>query len=275
MRKIFPLGLRVGLRDADELEEPGAEGIVVGADPRARLPESVHRGPAALVAEVREVAIDVVELGRPLPRLDAAATRDPHGRVRLLERLRPDVGVADLRVLAVERKDVRPRPRLHHQVVRLVVPVAQGGRVDPVREVHVHRGANGETSHEPAAREQIEHRELFGHAQRRIVGGEAVAEHDERRLRRSPRQRGGHQVGRRHEPVGVVVVLVDAQAIEALLLGELELVQELLIEPPGLLGVVEMVRNVDPDRSVLPLEVFGQKPVRHEVEEADFHGDSG
>src|SRR3989449_11459231 len=36
-----------------------------------------------------------------------------------------------------------------------------------------------------------------------------------------------------------------------------------------------MMGNVDPDRSVLSLEVVGQEPVRHEVEEADFHGDSG
>jgi hypothetical protein len=159
--------------------------------------------------------------------------------------------------------------------VRLVVPVAQGGRIDPVGEVHVHRRADGEARHEPAAREQIEHREFLGHAQRRVVRREAVAEHDERGLRRAPRQGRRHDVRGRHEAVGVVVVLVDAQAVEALLLGELELVQEFLVESLRLLGVEEVVRDVDPDRSVLPLEVVGQKPVRHEVEEADFHGDLG
>src|SRR5262245_30258094 len=75
--EIFALGLRVGLRHAHELQEARSERVVVGADARDRLPEAVHGGAAALVAEVREVAVDVVELGRPLPRLDAAAAGDP------------------------------------------------------------------------------------------------------------------------------------------------------------------------------------------------------
>jgi len=154
--------------------------------------------------------------------------------------------------------------------VCLVVAIAQGRRVDPVGEVHVHRRADREAGDEPAAREQVEHRELFGHAERRIVGGEAVAEDDERGLRRPPRQGRRHEVRRRHQAVGVVVVLVHAQAVEALRLGELQLVEELLVEAPRLLGVVQVVRHVDPDRPVRPLEIVGQEPIGHEVEEADF-----
>src|SRR5207245_8822353 len=90
VREIFALGLRDGLRDAHELKESRAERIVVGADPRDRLPEAVHRGPAPLVAEVREVAVDVVELRRPLTRLNAPAARVPHERARLPELPRPN-----------------------------------------------------------------------------------------------------------------------------------------------------------------------------------------
>jgi hypothetical protein len=159
--------------------------------------------------------------------------------------------------------------------VRLVVPIAQGRRVDPVREVHVHRRADRKAGDEPAAREQVEHRELLGHAERRIVRGQAVAEDDERRLRRPPRQRRRHEVRGGHQAVGVVVMLVHAQAVEALRLRELQLVQELLVQAAGLLGVVQVMRDVHPHRPVLPLEVLGQKSVRHQMEEADFHGDSG
>jgi len=62
---------------------------------------------------------------------------------------------------------------------------------------------------------------------------------------------------------------------EALRLGELQLVEELLVEASGLVGVVQMARHVDPDRPVRPLEVGRQESIGHEVEEADFHGDSG
>src|SRR5262249_36210293 len=58
VREVLALGLGVGLRHADELEEARAERIVIGADARARLPEAVHGGLAALVAEVREIAVD-------------------------------------------------------------------------------------------------------------------------------------------------------------------------------------------------------------------------
>ena len=50
--------------------------------------------------------------------------------MRLLQRLRPDVRVANLRVLAVEGEHVGPRPRLHDEVVRLVVPVAKFMSID-------------------------------------------------------------------------------------------------------------------------------------------------
>src|SRR5438876_2615585 len=75
--------------------------------------------------------------------------------------------------------------------------------------------------------------------------------------------------------VGVVVVLVHAQAVEALRLGELQLVEELVVEAVGLLGIVEVVGHVHPHGAIAILEVLGQEAVRHQVEEADFHGAPG
>ena len=71
------------------------------------------------------------------------------------------------------------------------------------------------------------------------------------------------------------MVLVHTQPVEALRLGKLQLVEEFLIEAARLLGVVQVVRHVHPDRPVRPLEIVGQESIGHEVEEADFHGDSG
>src|SRR3989441_13172893 len=64
VREVEALRLGVGVRDAHELQEPRTVRVVVGADARDRLPEPVHRRLAALVAVVREVAVDVVELRR-------------------------------------------------------------------------------------------------------------------------------------------------------------------------------------------------------------------
>ena len=59
-------------------------------------------------------------------------------------------------------------------------------------------------------------------------------------VRRAPGQRGRHQVRRGHEPVGVLVVLVDADAVEAEAVGELELVEVPLVVLGDLDRVAEL-----------------------------------
>jgi len=67
------------------------------------------------------------------------------------------------------------------------------------------------------------------------------------------------------------VVLVHAEPVEALRLGELQLVEELVVEAAALLRVEEAVRRVHPDRPIPPLEVLREEAVRHQVEEANLH----
>src|SRR5262249_24784600 len=86
----------------------------------------------------------------------------------------------------------------------------------------------------------------------------------------APRQRRGHDVRRRHHAVGVLVVLVHADGIEAELVGVLEHVEVLVIELVAANGIVEMVRYVDPDAVVAFAEVGRQPAVGHEVEEAEL-----
>ena len=45
----------------------------------------------------------------------------------------------------------------------LVVAVAEGGRVHPVGEVDVLAAADREAGDQPAAADDVQHRELFGH----------------------------------------------------------------------------------------------------------------
>ena len=68
------------------------------------------------------------------------------------------------------------------------------------------------------------------------------------------------------------MVLVDADAVEAELVGFLELVQVLVVDLMAAHGVVQLSRGqVDPDAVVALPEVVGQVWVRHQVEEVKFH----
>ena len=97
-------------RDADELQEAGAIWIAVLAQARHFAPEAVHRRLAVLVAEIRQIRVDVVHARAPLPRLDRAAAGNPHRRMRLLHRARPDVHIALLVIAAVEGERLRLLP---------------------------------------------------------------------------------------------------------------------------------------------------------------------
>src|SRR5262249_5192432 len=87
--ELHCLGAAVG--DADKLQQPGAIRVPVLAEPGHLVPEPGHCRLAVLVAEIRQVGVDVVHLRTPLPGLDRAAAGNPHRRVRLLNGARPDV----------------------------------------------------------------------------------------------------------------------------------------------------------------------------------------
>ena len=88
-------------------------------------------------------------------------------------------------------------------------------------------------------------------------------------------ERRRRQVGRRHQPVPVLVVLVHADAVEAHRVGVLELVEVRAVAPAGDLGI-EQLDGMSTHTLPMPLpEVVGQLRVRHEVEPADLHGAAG
>ena len=259
------------LGHADHLREARTIGIAVLAEPGHLLPEALHDVLGHLVAVVGEVAEHVVHLGRPAPRLDRAGAGDPDRGMRLLDRPRPDVDVALLVEAAVEGERLFLGPGAQHEVVGLVVAVAQLARVGAVGISRVHRRADREAGDEPAARDAVDHGELFGYPRRRIVEREAVAEHADRRVRGAPRQRRGDQVWRRHQAVAVGMMLVAADRVEAALGRMLELVEELVVHVMRALGVEQRGVDVDPDGRVLLLEIVGQLLVGHQVKPQEFH----
>jgi hypothetical protein len=191
--------------------------------------------------------------------------------MRLLNRFGPQVYVAQLGVLAVEGEDLLLGPRLHDQLVRFVVFLAQRGGDFAVAEVGVHRGADREARAQTPTRHHIEHREFLGDANRGIIQRDGIAQHDDIGVAGAAGKRGRHEVGRRHHPVGILMMLVDAEAVVAHLIGEFELVEVIVVKLVADFGVVEVLRNVDPYAAVLVLEILGQVPIRHQMEPGKFH----
>ena len=237
------------------------------------VPVAVEQPLAGEVPAEGEVRVVVVVVEAEVPRLDRAAARDVDRRVRLLDRLRPAVDVAQLVVLAVEGERLVGRPRPHDQVVGLGVLVAGQRRDLAVAEVGVHRRADREAGDEPAAADAVEHGELLGDADRRVVEGDRVADHADRRAAGAAGQPGGDEVRAGHDAVAVLVVLVDADAVEAELVGVLELVHVLVVDGVGPRRVEQRAGDVDPDRAVRLPEVVGQVRPRHQVEPRELHGD--
>ena len=117
----------------------------------------------------------------------------------------------------------------------------------------------------------VDHGEFFRHAGRRIVQRQRVAHHADRRVRGAPRQRRGNQVGRRHQPVAVGVVLVDADRVEAALRGVFKLVHEVVVHQVGALRIEQRGMDVHPHRRVGVPEIVRQFRVGHQVEPHQLH----
>src|SRR5262249_50247416 len=94
--------LLAALGNPNKLQKARATPCPVLPEPRHFVPEALHRGAAVLVAEIRQVGVDVVHRRAPSPGLDRPAARDPDRRVRPLHRPRPDVHIALLVEPAVE-----------------------------------------------------------------------------------------------------------------------------------------------------------------------------
>src|SRR6266508_3117590 len=79
------------------------------------------------------------------------------------------------------------------------------------------------------------------------------------------RERRRDQVGRRHQAVDVLMVLVEHHAVEAVLVGIGELVDIFLVESAAARAVPQAVRHRDPAGVVNLVEVGGEVRVRHKV----------
>ncbi len=182
--------------------------------------------------------------------------------MRLLVGPRPDVDVAVLEELALPAEgSVMRRERLQDEVVRFP---------EAIRMAHRHRIGRmqlvGHALHEPhleaAARDHVDHRELFGDAQRiRIVRDRKAKAEQPGALGRA-REDAEDEIGRGREARRGAVVLVD-EDVEAELVGQLPGVEIFVIEVRGLDRIDPLVRQrrTDRDRILVPgvgIGLFGE-----------------
>src|SRR5262245_3233549 len=181
-----------------------------------------------------QIDVFAVGMGGPFERLDASHRWTPDRRMRLLERPRPHVHVFAVIVLALEGEGAGLGPCPHDEVVRLLVALERVHGVRAEREIFRADAAH-ETADQAPTGDDIEHGMLFGQCERMLAQAERIAQDGDAAVARAPRQRRGHHNRRGHEPVGVLVMLVHAYAVEAELGAELELVEITVVERVPLL----------------------------------------
>ena len=154
---------------------------------------------------------DVVPAGE-LDRFLAADDRDPDLGMRPLHRARPDRHVLVRPELALVGEHVLG-PGAGDDLEGFLEAGARFGQRHVVHLVFA-RNAAREAGDQPAVRQAIEHRQLFGQPQRLVQRQQIAVDQEFQPL---GALRGGrrHQVGRIHQPIGRAMMLVEADAVIA------------------------------------------------------------
>ena len=209
-------------------------------------------------------------MGGPLDGFGRALGRAPDRRVRLLVGAGPEIDVFEMVVLALEGERPLLGPGADDEVMRLVEAVMREGRVGAHRIVLAADAAD-HAADQPPARDAVDHRVLFGERQRMLADAEGRSDDGELDPRGASRQRRRGDDRRGHDAVGVLVVLVDAEPVEAELLAVFELVEIAVVEFVPLLGVEIAVGQNHPCRPVFLVVVEIEIGVGHQMKEKDLH----
>ena len=129
-----------------------------------------------------------------------------------------------------------------------------------------------EAGNDAAAGEVVEHREFFGDGQRIVHQRQRAAENRDVGMLDAAGQRAGQHAGYRHHAVSGLMVFVEADAVEAELIGELHLVEIVVIEFGAFFRIVVLVRERHPGGAVLGDGVEIDGAIRHQVEVEELHG---
>ena len=148
-------------------------------------------------------------------------------------------------MLALEGEGTDLGPSAHDQVVRLMKAFVAVGRVGAPGVVFGTDAAH-EAGNEAAFGDVVDHGEFFGHGHRVVQQRQGPTQNRDLDIFGAPRQRSGHDTRLRHQAIGVLVVLVDADAVKAKLIGVFELVKVAVVQLGAFFRVVVAVGQRDP-----------------------------
>src|SRR5262249_5955434 len=152
---VVTLSGGVRLCHSHQLQEAGTIRVALDAAGVTALPKSLQHLTPTDEAKVAQVAIAIVVIQHPIPRLNAATPWNPHRRMGFLQGAWPDIYVAQLRILPVKTKGLRASPGLDDEVVAFTVLVAQGGWHCPIGKIGIHGGPNRETGNKTSTGHDI------------------------------------------------------------------------------------------------------------------------
>ena len=198
----------------------------------------------------RQHDVRVAVLRRPLDRIAAHDPRNPDLRVRILQRTRPRIHVAEVVVLALPAERPRRAPGLHHEIVRLLKTLPVERRLRVVRHALAPPAAHP-ARHQPTARNHVDLRQRLRQPERILPNRQDVPQQHDLRLLRDPRQNRRLHVHHAAHAERRRMMLVQHQRVEAHLLRVELLVQVAVIElraHPRVVGRVARVevRQVQP-----------------------------
>jgi hypothetical protein len=183
---------------------------------------------------------------------------------------RPDVDIAILVVTPPELERAGLRPRAHDEVVRLVEHFPRQRGVHLGRKILAPDPAD-EAGDDAPPRDDVEHGDLLRHPQGISPKRKTVSEDGDLRPGGPARQNPRDHVRRGHKAIGVLVVLVHADAVETQGVGIFELVEVAVVELGALGRVEKRVGKRDPRGIVLLVEIRRVVGPRHEVEKIRLH----
>ena len=201
----------------------------------------------------RQHDVGVAVLGRPLDRVAAHDPGNPDLRMRVLQRARPRVHVAEVVVLALPAERPGRAPGLHHEVVRLLEALPVERRLRVVRDALAPAAAHP-AGHQPPARNHVDLRQRLGQPERILPDRQDVAQQHDLGLFRDPRQNRRLHVHHAAHAERRRMMLVQHQRVEAHLLRVELLVEVAVVEArthPRVVGRVTGVQvgQVQPRRA--------------------------
>ena len=199
--------------------------------------------------------------------------------MRILHRPRPQIHFRQLSIFPVPGEEFLRRPGFQHEIDALPPALALLHRRYAVADLDVVAEAGRHAGNQAPAADAIEHRIFLGEAdgRRRRDGGAELHQRDmvQSLIAGHLGQDGAEQIRIAHEPIGVLVVLVGADGIEAELGRQHQFVDRPIVIVGDLVGVAVLPpRRIDPGRRQLAGKIFRQIAIWHEMKHRDLHGHS-